>query len=75
MARRRGDQRIQQSRRLDLVTTSQRLDHALNMASALAGVLDEIEILVGTDLLDANEHGAASWSPIQDTTQHSTTSR
>ena len=32
-------------------------------ASTLAGVLDEVEILVGSDLLDADEHGAApcSW--------------
>jgi hypothetical protein len=44
------------------------------MASALASILDEIQILVATDLLDANEHGAASWSPIQDTTHNPSTS-
>jgi hypothetical protein len=34
------------------------------MASALASILDEIQILVAPDLLDANEHDAASWSPL-----------
>src|SRR5512134_797273 len=54
------DQRIQEPRCLDRVTTPQRLDHPLHMAAALASILDEIEILVATDLLDANEHDAAS---------------
>src|SRR5512144_1292256 len=40
------------------------------MASALAGILHQIQVLVSTDLLDANEHGAASWPPIQDTTHN-----
>src|SRR4249920_1321432 len=56
MPRRRGHQRIQHPGRLDLVPTSQRFDHALHVPSALAGVLDEIEILVGADLLDPDEH-------------------
>src|SRR5215469_12587353 len=63
MARRRGDQPIDQTRGLDLVTPAERLDDALHVAATLAGVLDEVEILVGSDLLDADEHGAApcSW--------------
>jgi hypothetical protein len=32
------------------------------VAAALAGVLDEVEIFVGSDLLDADEHGAAPCS-------------
>src|SRR5512144_1637909 len=40
------------------------------MASALAGILHQIQVLVSTDLLDANEHGAASWPPIQATTHN-----
>src|SRR5436190_23239770 len=31
------------------------------MASALAGVLDQIEILVGADLLDPDKHRGAPW--------------
>ena len=31
----------------------------LDMAAALAGVLDEVEVFVGSDLLDADKHGAA----------------
>jgi len=63
MARRRGDQPVDQTRGLDLVAPAERLDDALHVAATLAGVLDEVEILVGSDLLDADEHGAApcSW--------------
>jgi hypothetical protein len=61
MPRRRRHQRIQHPGRLDLVATSQRLDHALHVASALTGVLDQIEILVGADLLDPDEHRGAPW--------------
>ena len=59
MARRRGDQPVDQTRGLDLVAPAKRLDDALYMAAALAGVLDEVEVFVGSDLLDADEHGAA----------------
>src|ERR1700726_162290 len=63
MARRRGDQPVDQTRGLDLVAPAERLDDALHVAATLAGVFDEVEILVGSDLLDADEHGAApcSW--------------
>src|SRR6476659_5190877 len=63
MARRRGDQPVDQTRGLDLVAPAERLDDALHVAATLAGVLDEVEILVGSALLDADEHGAApcSW--------------
>src|ERR1700739_5149702 len=63
MARRGGDQPVDQTRGLDLVAPAERLDDALHVAATLAGVLDEVEILVDSDLLDADEHGAApcSW--------------
>jgi len=59
MARRRGDQSIEQTRGFDLVAPPQRLDDALHMATALARVLDEVEVFVGSNLLDADKHGAA----------------
>src|SRR5262249_33351082 len=62
MARRRGDQPVDQTRGLDLVAPAERLDDALHVAATLAGVLDEVEILVGSNLLDADEHGAAPCS-------------
>jgi hypothetical protein len=65
MARRRGDQPIEHTRGFDLVAPAERLDDALHMAAALPDVLDEIEVLVGSDLLDANKHGAASCSRHQ----------
>jgi len=52
-----GDQAIEQIGVLHLVAPPQRLDNALHMAAALAGVLDEVEVFVRTDLLDADEHG------------------
>jgi hypothetical protein len=52
-----GDQGVEHARVLDLVASAKRLDDALNMAAALADVLDEVEIFVVADLLDANEHG------------------
>ena len=51
-----GDQAIEQVGVLDLIAPAERLDDALDMAAALAGVLDEVEILVRPDLLDADEH-------------------
>src|SRR5512134_3751922 len=65
MPRRRCHQRIQHPGRLDLVPTSQRFDHTLHVPSALAGVLDEIEILVGADLLDPDEHRGAPCGPTK----------
>src|SRR5246500_5157482 len=62
MARRRGDQPVDQTRGLDLLAPAERLDDALHVAATLAGVLDQVEILVGSDLLDADEHGAAPCS-------------
>ena len=61
--------RIQHPGRLDLVPTSQRFDHALHVPPALAGVLDEIEILVGADLLDPDEHRGAPWRSHESTTK------
>ena len=48
MARRRGDQPVDQTRGLDLVAPAESLDDALHVAATLAGVLDEVEILVGS---------------------------
>jgi hypothetical protein len=62
MVRRRGDQPIERSRGLDLVAPAERLDDALHVATALARVLDEVEIFVGSNLLDADEHGATPCS-------------
>jgi hypothetical protein len=58
---RRGDQTIDQAGGLDLVAPAKRFDDALHVAAALACVLDQIEIFVGSDLLDADKHGAAPW--------------
>jgi hypothetical protein len=63
----RGDQAIEQVGVLDLIAPAERLDDALHMAATFAGVLDEVEILVSADLLDADEHGWCP-DPAQDTT-------
>jgi hypothetical protein len=55
---------------LDLIASTERLDDALDMATALASVLDEVEVFVGSDLLDADEHG-----PIPDCYQATTSNR
>ncbi len=57
MAGGRGDQAVEQVGVLDLVASAERLDDALDVAAALAGVLHKVEIFVGPDLLDADEHG------------------
>ena len=59
MARCRGDQPVDQTRGLDLLAPAEHLDDALHVATALAGVLDEVEVLVGSNLLDADEHDRA----------------
>jgi hypothetical protein len=51
--------------RLFQTPAPERLDNALRMAAALARVLDEVEVLVGSDLLDADKHGAAPYSRHQ----------
>jgi hypothetical protein len=52
-----GDEAVEQAGGFDLVAPAERLDDALDVAAALANVLDEVEIFVATDLLDTNEHG------------------
>jgi hypothetical protein len=52
-----GDQAVEQAGVFDLVAPAERSDDALDMASALADVLDEVEVLVAADLLDTDEHG------------------
>src|SRR6266446_3134916 len=66
---RRRNQRVQRSCGRDFVASAQHFDHPLNMTAALARVLDEVEILVATDLLDADEHWASPGFP-QKTPQH-----
>jgi hypothetical protein len=56
----RSDQAIEQTGVLDLVAPAKRLDDALDMAAALADVLDEVETLLAADLLDTDEPG---WCP------------
>src|SRR6516162_3030095 len=73
MARRRGDQPVDQTRGFDLVAPAECLDDALHVATTLAGILDEVEILVGSNLLDADEHGAAPCSCQSTTILFSTT--
>src|SRR5437868_10680319 len=58
MASGRGDQAVEQVGILDRIAPAERLDDALDVAAALAGVLHEVEVFVGSDLLDADEHGA-----------------
>jgi hypothetical protein len=64
MASCRGDQAIEQVGVLDYVAAGERVDDALDVAAAPAGVLDEIELFVGSDLVDADAHG-----PIPDYSQ------
>jgi hypothetical protein len=52
-----GDEAVEQAGGFDLVAPAERLDDALDVASALADVLDEVEVFVTADLLDTNEHG------------------
>src|SRR5579859_16005 len=69
MPGRRSDQPVDQAGGLDFIAPSECLDDALHVAAALARALDEVEVLVGPNLLDADKHGAApcSW---QGTTTH-----
>src|ERR1700754_2901441 len=70
MAGCRSDQNIQQGGVLDLIASAERLDDALDVATALARILDEVEVFIGSDLLDADEHG-----PIPDCSQATTSNR
>src|SRR5208283_5311222 len=56
MTRRRSDQRVDLARRLHFVAPAQCLDDPLDMAPAFARVLHQVQILVGSDLLDADKH-------------------
>lgn len=68
MPRRRGDQLVEQAGGFDLIAPAERLDHALDVSAPLPSVLDEVEIFVSPDLLDADEHGPATCS-AQSTTR------
>jgi hypothetical protein len=46
-----GDEAVEQAGVFDLVAAAERFDDALDMASALSDVLDEVEVLVAADLL------------------------
>ncbi len=58
VARRRDGELVEQARRLDLVAAAEGLDDALHVPAALAEVLDEVDVVVAVDALDADEHGA-----------------
>ena len=75
MPRRRGDQPVEETRCLDLVAPAERLDDPLNVAAALARVLHEVEVLVRSNLLDADEHGAAPCSRKSTTIRHGPSSK
>ena len=60
VTRGRGDQSVERVGVLDRGPPSERLDDALDMAAALADVLHQIGVFIRPDLLDANEHGAAT---------------
>ena len=57
MASSRGDQAIEHVGVLDFIASAERLDDTLDVTATLASVLDEVEVFVGSDLLDADEHG------------------
>ena len=75
MPGRRCHQRIKHPGPLDLVPTSQPFDHALHVPSALTGVLDELEILVGANFLDPDEHRGAPSRPHIGSTKSAIRSR
>jgi hypothetical protein len=58
-----GDQAVEQAGGLNRVAPAERLDDALDVATALADVLDEVEIFVAADLLDTDEHGCCLGLP------------
>jgi hypothetical protein len=58
VARRRDGELVEQAGGLDDVAPAERLDDALDVAAALADVLDEVDVVVAVDALDADEHGA-----------------
>jgi hypothetical protein len=58
-----GDQAVEQAGGLNRVAPAERLDDALDVATALADVLDEVEIVVAADLLDTDEHGCCLGLP------------
>ena len=57
------DQAVEQAGGLNLVAPAERFDDALDVAAALAAVLDEVETFVATDLLDTDEHGCCLGLP------------
>jgi hypothetical protein len=53
----RDGQLVEQARGLDLVAAAKGLDDTLHVSAALAEVLDEVDVVVAVDALDADEHG------------------
>lgn len=60
MPGRRGDQLVEQAGGFNFIAPAERLDHALDVSATLPSVLDEVEVFVSPDLLDADEHGPAT---------------
>jgi hypothetical protein len=59
-----SDEAIEQAGVFDLVAAAECFDDALDVTSALADVLDEVEVFVAADLLDTDEHGWCPGSPM-----------
>src|ERR1700747_1726001 len=57
MARGRGDQAVEHVGVLDFIASAERFDDTLDVTAPLARILDEVEVFVGSNLLDADEHG------------------
>jgi len=49
---------VEQVLGLDLVAAAEGLDDALDVAAALADVLDQLDVVVAIDVLGAEKHGA-----------------
>jgi hypothetical protein len=65
---------IEQVGVLNGIAAAKRLDDALDVAAALAGVLHEVEVFIRPDFLDTDEHGAEP-DCRQDTTTNRAESR
>ena len=58
-----SDEAVEQAGVFDLVAAAKCFDDSLDVASALADVLDEVEVFVA-DLFDTDEHGWCPGSPV-----------
>jgi hypothetical protein len=63
MAGGRGDPAVEHVDVLDLIASPQLFDDTLEVTAAFAIVLDEVEVFVGSDILDADNHGVEPDGP------------